>query len=229
MSNTSVHEEFLDAFRLAWEQLTSGDGDHAVRQAYENDRSWTAFVLGLKETMDPSQPWDGLFPMVANILLSKHPETWLIKQIRPEDYSVDLSFVGGEPCLGEKRGWGYASRQFALIEHENNPRTVTEEFHKLIFRIADIKVLAFPDWSADQCAGGSSQGEKALDEFSTILKSVRSANEMDTEQTRNILILVAQRARQGQDAPLPTWRWAWSGNEPFVLQPLCPSSACGGP
>lgn len=195
----TIKTEFLTAFGKAWRQLLAERSKKEVLDAYGGATSWTGLLFGPKssfELSESSSPF--LFPLVARHLgvVNATP----ITQVRQQDYTIDMSFVGGEYCLGANRGWGYASRQLVLIEHENEAEKSEEEFYKLLFRVADIKVLAFPDWAKDRIGKGrNSPVERTLERFRKIAE--QAGPHVHDE---DMLALIAQRE---SESTLPDWTW----------------------
>ncbi len=200
-ASEAVKSAFVTAFGRAWNELLSGS-EERVRKAYGGNGSWTALLFGPESGVHPTKSSSSfLFPLVARHL--KEINTTEITQIRQQDYTVDMSFVGGKCCLGEDRGMGYASRQLVLIEHENAPETADEEFYKLLFRVADLKVLAFPDWSRSRLEQGrASPGTNAILRFREIAEQARPH-----AQDENLIVLIAQR---DDESSVPTWSWVES-------------------
>lgn len=184
---------FVSAFQQAWAQLCDLRGEEIAR-AYDHDRTWSDFVIG-REKIDDAHASLNLFPRTASLLRDAHG----IKELRYEDDKIDMAMVAGEACFGD-RGWGYASRHCVLIEHENQIERAGEEFYKLLFRVADLKVVAFPNWSTEAIgtARGGDPLPRTLTQFRDLARLAPHCN------PTNFLILVAQRA---QEHALPNWSW----------------------
>jgi hypothetical protein len=191
-----LRDAFLRAFSKAWQTLALQDPARILSD-YEGCSSWTGFLFGPNPYRSTEGSLSGyLFPRTSELL--KQIAGVKIDAVRHEDEKIDMSFVGGEQCFGPARGWGYASRQLVLIEHENLPARAREEFYKLIFRVADLKVLAFPDE-----LGGfeqNSAGTKALHDFNVLSQQVGAG-----QQVKNIIVMMAKRA---DSTALPSWRWS---------------------
>lgn len=200
----SLAEHFFEAFRTVWsDAIHRRELRQRIEDAYLENASWTSLLFGTTRSVDLRDEASGehadwsLFPEVAR-WLCRHVEHLGLGHARREDYSVDLSLVGGEELI-EKRGFGYASRQIVLIEHENDVGSVDEEMFKLLFRVADLKVLAFPDWAERYVDDHKrSPGRNALTRLAAMANRVRRHH--DDGQVDNFLVLVAQRKR-GDSGP----------------------------
>lgn len=189
--------DFVDSFRAAWHEYRVQEGDEKIAAAFSGTSSWTRVLLGTNEG-PPFTSSTAVFTRTAHHLDRMKPG--LIKQIRHEDDKIDLLMVGGVECF-KNRGWGYASRHLVLVEHENNVDRVEDEFYKAIFHSAELRVVAFPNYSAkyiEDRMGGEDPAQSALG------KLLDLASKCGSHRLDNLLVLVAQAPESGG---MPEWRY----------------------
>lgn len=208
-------QDVLDAFACAWGQLTEHEIErNRIAADFELDTSWSEFVFGQRES-SPSADSRSLFPLTAffiNEARSDRP----IKQLRYEDYKIDMLMVGGEPCFRDN--WGYASRQLVAIEHENQASKVEEEFYKLMLLRADVRVVAFPNWSKSYIHDRRSRNSHKDPAEAALVRLTALANKFGQNSLDGFLILISQCERPGD---LPNWTYVIpEKNEVGIPTPL---------
>lgn len=192
--------DFVEAFREAWAEFRAdrkNGGDEKICGMFSGTTSWTSVLFGANQDPPFRKDWK-LFTRTAHHLDQKKPE--LIKHLRHEDDKIDLLMVGGEQCL-KNRGWGYASRHLILVEHENNVDRVDDEFYKVMFRPAELRVVAFPNYSMEYLKSRMGREDPAHRALGRLVELGRKCG---PDRLNNLLVLVAQAPRAGG---MPEWRY----------------------
>ena len=180
-------ENFRAAFKQEWdERIWDSAQRKQIARAYQNDGTWTEFMLGC------SGAPTGFLHTVGDKLKRSVSKNW---------YTLDCVFYRDEPNLIE-RGT-YPAGLDVIVEHENGER-VEEEMWKLLMWRAPLKVLIFYDYLEEEKEKRLRLGAW-LDEKLEHLRCM--ANQMHERwpehQSNEYLLIVGCAPCKGE---LPRWR-----------------------
>ena len=205
-------EIFLEKFREEWEALKQCvNNDEQIIKAYESDSMWTAWMMGETRGKAPPEvavPKQKGFLGKVGAALDFDSNT-----IRREDYTLDFSYVSGEPLL-EKDHWGYASHLSVLIEHENDLDSIEFEMWKLLFWRAPLKIIITYDRPESE-RRNDGQRNRLTDKLKQLSSMLDKVNKASSEPDRaEYLIIIGDRK---DDKSVPRWRWTTNFGNPQLL------------
>lgn len=184
-------DEFKHAFLETWEALIENEeGLDEVIAAWQNDATWTTFMLGDRGDDNP----DSFLHAVG---------AQLDRSVYREYYTLDCVYYQETPNLiGDD---SYPAGFDAIIEHENGPQP-EKEWWKLLMWRAPLKVLIFYDFCDDEIQHNINRARWLIGKLEKFAEMTQQMHDRwpGRKDEDDYLIVVGYMPNGEQ---FPHWRW----------------------
>ena len=197
-------QDFLNAFSQQWNADRECRG-RALRDAYQEDKTTTAYMLGENGEDFPQTFFDRLAKRLG-------------QQALPERQRLDVVYYTTKAHNIEHTPRIRPACLNVIIEHENGEK-VEEEMWKMLMWRAPLKVLVFYDWSEDERTENPEKEQWLENKLRQLYALRQEVNrEWPEADDTSYLFLIGRPPQRGA---LPVWRWCCYSSEK-TRRPLKP-------
>ena len=195
-------QDFLNAFSQQWNtDRKSKSRGRALRYAYRDDKTCTAYMLGEKKADFPGTFFDRLAGRL-------HQHTIAQRQ------TLDVVYYTTKVQAIPYRNREYPARLNVIIEHENG-NELEREMWKLVMWRAPLKVLVFYDWPDDERTGNPRRARWLKDKLNALFRIRSEVGTLWPEADETAYLFLVGRPLQHGD--LPVWWYCDSSNPTLRL------------